>query len=70
MILSTKSTLILRDLDLLSRIAKDSWCSIGVTVTTLDRKLVRFLEPEAPAPEERLNVVKELKTSALKYKPG
>jgi len=60
-IISTKSTLILRDVDILSQIAKDSWCTVGVTITTLDRKLVGFLEPKAPSPEKRLNVVKEIK---------
>ena len=69
-IISTKSTLILRDLDILSRIAKDSWCSIGVTVTTLDRKLAGFLEPKAPFPGKRLSVVKEIKESCPEIQAG
>ena len=59
--ISTKSTLILRDLDILSRIAEDTWCTIGVTVTTTDKGLARFLEPKAPSPEERLSTVREIK---------
>ena len=68
--LSTKSTLILRDMDILSRIAKDSWCAIGVTVTTLDRKLAGFLEPKAPPPEKRLNVVREVKETCPEIQAG
>jgi DNA repair photolyase len=69
-IISTKSTLILRDLDILSRIAEDSWCAIGVTVTTLDRKLAGFLEPRAPFPEKRLGVIKEIKQKCPEIRAG
>jgi len=69
-IISTKSTLILRDLDILSRIAEDSWCAIGITITTLDRKLAVFLEPRAPFPEKRLNVVKEIKERCPEIQAG
>ena len=69
-IISTKSTLILRDLDILSRIAEDSWCAIGVTITTLDRKLAGFLEPRAPSPEKRLNVIREIKQRRPEIQAG
>lgn len=69
-LISTKSTLILRDVDILSRIVKDSWCAIGVTITTLDTKLAQFLEPKAPAPEKRLEVVKEIKTRCPEIQVG
>jgi DNA repair photolyase len=69
-IISTKSTLILRDLDILSRIAKDSWCAIGVTVTTLDRKLAGFLVPKAPLPEKRLSVIREIKQRRPEIQAG
>lgn len=69
-VLSTKSTLVLRDMDILSRIAKDSWCTIGITVTTLDKKLAKFLEPRAPSPEERLDVVKKIKEKYSEMQAG
>ena len=69
-IISTKSSLILRDLDILSRIAADSWCAIGVTITTLDRKLAGFLEPRAPSPEKRLNVINEIKQRCPEIQAG
>ena len=68
--ISTKSTLILRDLDMLSRIAKDNWCTVAVTVTTLDRELAGFLEPKAPFPEKRLNMVKEIKKKCPEIQTG
>ncbi len=69
-IISTKSTLILRDLDILSQVARDTWCAIGVTITTLDRKLAGFLEPKAPLPEKRLNVIKEIKQGGPEIQVG
>jgi DNA repair photolyase len=69
-IISTKSPLISRDLDMLSRIAKDSWCAIGVTITTLDSKLAGFLEPRAPLPKKRLNAVKEIKERCPEIQAG
>jgi DNA repair photolyase len=55
---------------MLSRIAKDSWCAIGVTITTLDSKLAGFLEPRAPLPKKRLNAVKEIKERCPEIQAG
>ena len=60
-ILSTKSGLVLRDAGLLASIAEDSWCTVGVTITTLGDKLAGFLEPAAPPSRERFQVVREIK---------
>ena len=51
-ILSAKSTLIRRDLLLLEEIGKSSWCTVAFTITTLDPKVVQFLEPRTASPEE------------------
>lgn len=53
-ILSTKSTLIVRDFDLLEQIGQDTWCTAAFTVTTLDPDLAPFLEPFAASPHDRL----------------
>ncbi len=58
--LVTKSTLILRDLDLLRSVAQKNRLSIHVTVTTLDTELARILEPRAPRPDLRLRTVEKL----------
>lgn len=57
-------------MNILSRIADDTWCTIGVTITTLDMKLAQFLEPKAPAPEKRLEVIKEIKKKCPQIQVG
>src|ERR1019366_3219598 len=48
--ITTKSVLIVRDLDLLRTLAARHRFSVHMTVTTLDERLARLLEPKAPAP--------------------
>src|SRR5208337_3700169 len=50
----TKSNLILRDLDILSDMARLGLAKVSVSVTTLDRSLARKMEPRAPTPEKRI----------------
>lgn len=59
-VLITKSTLILRDLDLLGKLAKLGLVRASVSVTTLDAELKRRLEPRTAGPSARLNVIAEL----------
>lgn len=61
----TKGTLILRDLDLLTDMARDGLASVAVSVTTLDAELKRKLEPRAAAPQARLGVVRELAAAGI-----
>ncbi len=56
----TKSDLILRDTELLRRIAESNSLFVNLTVTTLDTGLARILEPRAPRPDLRLETVREL----------
>ena len=63
--ITTKSTLILRDLELLARIAARSVLSINMTVTTLRPRLARLLEPRAPRPDLRLHAVRKLREAGL-----
>ncbi|MFW6093507.1 MAG: PA0069 family radical SAM protein [Pseudomonadota bacterium] len=56
----TKGQLILRDLDLLSELARRELASVAVSLTTLDRELKTRLEPRTAGPEARLRVVREL----------
>jgi DNA repair photolyase len=58
--ITTKSVLILRDLDLLKQIAARHRFSIHLTVTTTDERLARLLEPKAPTPAKRLEAVSRL----------
>jgi DNA repair photolyase len=56
----TKSALILRDLDLLAPMAERGLVRVAVSITTLDRKLARSMEPRAATPERRIETVKRL----------
>ncbi|MFC7980911.1 Rv2578c family radical SAM protein [Streptomyces sp. NPDC057336] len=56
----TKGTLILRDLDLLTRAARVTDVGISVSVGFTDPELWRTVEPGTPAPERRLDVVRAL----------
>lgn len=63
--ITTKSNQVVRDLDLLRRIAARSALFINVTVTTLRPRLARLLEPRAPRPDLRLAAVKTLRDAGL-----
>src|SRR6266550_4079895 len=56
----TKSALVLRDLDILSRMAKRDLVKVAISVTTLDPKLARVMEPRASSPPRRLGALREL----------
>ncbi len=62
----TKSTLIERDLDILQEIAKRHRLTIRHTVTTVDERLARILEPRAPRPDLRLNTLARLREAGLR----
>ncbi|HZF30474.1 MAG TPA: PA0069 family radical SAM protein [Gammaproteobacteria bacterium] len=56
----TKSGAVLRDLDLLEKLAAHGLAAVYVSVTTLDDELKRRLEPRTAGPKERLHVLREL----------
>ena len=61
----TKSTLILRDLDVLQDIARRNTLVVHITVTTPDADLARKLEPRAPRPDLRLEAVRKLRAAGI-----
>ncbi len=56
----TKSALVLRDIDILSRMAEKGLVKVALSVTTLDRKLARAMEPRAATPTRRLEAIRAL----------
>ncbi|MBL8772783.1 MAG: PA0069 family radical SAM protein, partial [Phenylobacterium sp.] len=56
----TKSALIVRDLDLLAEAAALGLARAAISITTLDRRLARSMEPRAATPERRLDSVRRL----------
>lgn len=62
----TKSDLIVRDIDLLQTIARQSKLTLHITITTPDIELARKLEPRAPRPDLRFATVRELRRAGLR----
>jgi DNA repair photolyase len=56
----TKSALILRDIDLLTELARHRLVTVTVSVTSLSNEIKRTLEPRAASPQARLRVIEEL----------
>ncbi len=63
--ITTKSDLVLRDIDLLREIARSNVLGVNLTITTLDEKLARLLEPRAPRPALRLETVRRLSAAGI-----
>ena len=62
----TKSTLVVRDLDLLTEIARRHRLTVHLTVTTMDARLARILEPRAPRPDLRIAALARLRAAGLR----
>jgi DNA repair photolyase len=61
----TKSAGILRDIDILGRLAEQGLVKVGMSVTTLDRKLARVMEPRAATPPKRLEAIEKLTAAGV-----
>jgi DNA repair photolyase len=61
----TKSALVLRDLDILARMAKRDLVKVAISVTTLDPKLARVMEPRASTPPRRLEALRQLTAAGV-----
>ena len=58
--ITTKSGLVVRDLDVLTEMAAMSLATVNISVTTLDSKLSRTMEPRASAPHKRIETIRKL----------
>ncbi len=63
--ITTKSALIVRDIDILAPMAADGLASVAVSITTLDRDLARSLEPRAAVPAQRLAAIRALAAAGI-----
>lgn len=61
----TKSALIMRDIDILSRMAERGLAKVALSVTTLDRKVARAMEPRAATPPRRLEAMRALNEAGI-----
>ena len=62
----TKSALVMRDIDILKDMAAKNLVRVGVSVTTLDRKLARTMEPRAATPPRRLEAIQALNEAGIR----
>ncbi len=58
--LVTKSALVMRDIDILSRMAARGLAKVALSVTTLDRRIARAMEPRATTPARRIEAIRSL----------
>jgi len=61
----TKSALVTRDIDILARMADRQLAKVAVSVTTLDLKLHRAMEPRAASPQKRLDTIRTLTEAGI-----
>lgn len=63
--ITTKSDLVLRDLDLLEPMAAQGLAGVAISVTTLDARLARTMEPRCPRPEKRIEAIRRLSDAGV-----
>lgn len=61
----TKGTLIERDIDILSDMARRGLVRVGISVTTLDARLSRLMEPRVPGPKRRIEIIRRLAQAGI-----
>jgi DNA repair photolyase len=61
----TKSALVTRDIDILSRMASRNLARVAISVTTLDGALARRMEPRAASPARRLEALRRLAQAGI-----
>ncbi len=61
----TKSALVQRDIDILAPMAEKRLARVAISLTTLDRKLARTMEPRAASPERRLETIRTLSEAGI-----
>jgi DNA repair photolyase len=61
----TKNALVTRDVDLLGELAADRAAAVNISITSLDPKLQRILEPRTSAPRARLEAIRQLREAGV-----
>jgi DNA repair photolyase len=63
--ITTKSHLVTRDLDVLTRLAERGLVHVNISITTLDARLARAMEPRASTPDKRLDAIRQLSAAGV-----
>jgi DNA repair photolyase len=61
----TKNHLVTRDIDILRELAEHNAAAVSVSITTLDEKLARVMEPRTSTPQLRLNAIEQLAAAGI-----
>ncbi len=61
----TKSALVTRDIDILAPMAAQGLAKVAISVTTLDRRTARAMEPRASTPGRRLDAIRQLAEAGI-----
>jgi DNA repair photolyase len=64
--ITTKNHLVTRDVDILSRLAEHDLVVVNISITTLDAKLARAMEPRASTPAKRLEAIRVLSEAGIR----
>jgi len=65
LLVTTKSDLIMRDLDILSEIAQTGFLNVVLTIPMLDEELRKKMEPKAPSIHKRIEVLNKIHTAGI-----
>jgi len=63
--ITTKNALVTRDIDILASMAAENLACVAVSVTSLDRRLARAMEPRASTPERRIEAIRALSEAGV-----
>jgi DNA repair photolyase len=61
----TKSSLVARDIDILAPMAAKGLAKVAISITTLDRRVARAMEPRAATPGKRLEAIRQLTSAGI-----
>lgn len=61
----TKSALVTRDIDILAPMAAEGLAKVAISITTLDRRVARAMEPRAATPSKRLDAIRQLTAAGI-----
>ncbi|MDE1991755.1 MAG: PA0069 family radical SAM protein [Rhizobiaceae bacterium] len=68
--ITTKNAMVTRDIDILSRLSEANLVVVALSITTLDHKLARAMEPRASTPRRRLEAIKTLSSAGIPVAVG
>lgn len=63
--ITTKSALVIRDIEILARMSKRSLVHVSISITSLDHRLSRKMEPRASSPQQRLYAISQLTRAGI-----